>query len=158
MTRPRWTPARAILAGGLAAGVLDIAYAFVFWGLRGVAPVRILQSVASGLLGASAYQGGAGAAVLGAGLHLLNAFLIAAVYVLASRRLPDLAHRPALWGPLYGIGAYLVMNYVVIPLSAFPRRGGSPAPVVWITGVLVHMLLIGLPIALAARRAAPGGN
>lgn len=155
MSEARWTPRRAILLGGLVAGLLDISYAFLLWGLRGVPPVRILQSVAGGLLGADTYEGGTGTAVLGAALHLLIACLIAAVYVLASRRLPDLARRPALWGPLYGIGAYLVMNYVVVPLSAFPRRGGTPAPVVWITGVLAHMFLIGLPIALAARRAVP---
>lgn len=153
-----WSPGRAILVGGFVAGVLDITYAFVFWGLRGAAPGRILQSVASGLLGSASYEGGTGTAVLGGALHMLNACLIAAVYVLASRRLPDLARRPFLWGPLYGIGAYLVMNYVVIPLSAFPRRGGSPAPAVWITGVLAHVFLIGLPIALAARKSAPGGD
>ncbi len=150
-----WTPVRAIAAGGLAAGILDISYALLFFGSRGVSPARILQSVASGLLGASSFDGGASSAALGALLHMVNALLIAAVYVLASRRLPELARRPLQWGPLYGVGVYVVMNYVVVPLSAAPRRGGPPAPVVWITGVLAHMFLIGLPIAIAARKAAP---
>jgi hypothetical protein len=150
-----WSPGRAVFVGGLAAGILDISYAFLLWGLRGVSPVRILQSVAAGLLGSASYQGGAATAALGAGLHFFNAFVIAAVFVMASRAWTVLAHRPLVFGPLYGAGVYLVMNYVVIPLSAFPRRGASPAPVVWITGVLVHMFLVGLPIALAARRAAP---
>ena len=43
------------------------------------------------------------------------------------------------------------MSLVVIPLCAVPGPRGTPAPVVWITGVLVHMFLIGLPIALVAR-------
>ncbi len=157
MKSARWSPGRAVLVGGLAAGVLDISYAFLLWGLRGVSPVRILQSVAAGLLGSPSYQGGAATATLGAALHFFNAFVIAAVFVAAATRAwPILARRAALFGPLYGIGIYLAMNYVVIPLSAFPRRGGGgPPPVVWITGVLAHMFLIGLPIALAARRAAP---
>lgn len=48
---------RAILWGGLIAGALDLLYAFVWYGPRGVSPVRILQSIASGLLGADAYEG-----------------------------------------------------------------------------------------------------
>jgi uncharacterized membrane protein YagU involved in acid resistance len=156
MNGQRLTPGRAMLVGGLIAGALDITYAFVLWWLRArVSPRRILQSVAAGLLGKASYEGGAGTAILGAFLHFFNAFVIAAIFVAASRVWPVLARRATLFGPLYGIGVYLVMNYVVIPLSNFPRRGGSPAPVVWITGVLAHMFLIGLPIALAARRAQP---
>src|SRR5262245_64341301 len=151
------SPGKAILLGGLIAGALDITYAFVLWWLRAqVTPMQILQSVASGLLGKASYEGGAGTAVLGAVLHFTNAFIIAAIFVAASRVWPVLARKATLFGPLYGIGVYLVMNYVVVPLSAFPRRsGGGPPPVVWITGVLVHMLLIGLPIALAAKKTLP---
>jgi uncharacterized membrane protein YagU involved in acid resistance len=157
MSRQPLSPGRAILVGGLVAGALDITYAFVLWWLRAaVPPRRILQSVASGLLGKAAYDGGAGTAVLGAFLHFFNALVIAAIFVGASRIWPVLARRATLFGPLYGIGVYLVMNYVVLPLSAFPRRGGGgPPPVVWITGVLAHMFLIGLPIALTARRTLP---
>ena len=44
---------RAILLGGLAAGILDLAYAVVVSRLlRGTSAVRVFQSVASGLLGA----------------------------------------------------------------------------------------------------------
>jgi len=43
---------RAILWGGLIAGTLDILAAFINSGLRGVSPTRVLQSIASGLLGA----------------------------------------------------------------------------------------------------------
>ena len=157
MNSRRWSPGQAILAGGLIAGALDITYAIVLWWLRAkVSPMRILQSVAAGLLGKASYEGGAGTAILGLGLHFFIALVIAAIFVAASRRWPVLARRATVFGPLYGIGVYLVMNYVVVPLSAFPRRGGGgPPPVVWITGVLVHMFLIGLPIALAARRTLP---
>jgi hypothetical protein len=142
---------RAIVTGGLVAGACDITYAFVAYGMRGASPVRILQSVASGLLGRSSFEGGAATATLGAFLHFFIALTAAAVFCLASRRLPALARRPWLWGPLYGLAIYIVMNYVVIPLSAVPK-GGTPVAAIVVSGVLVHMFLIGLSIALAARR------
>ena len=156
MNGQRLSPGKAILVGGLIAGALDITYAFILWWLRAqVTPMQILQSVATGLLGKASYDGGAGTAILGAFLHFFNAMVIAAIFVGASRIWPVLARRATLFGPLYGIGVYLVMNYVVLPLSAFPPRTRPPAPVVWITGVLAHMFLIGRPIALAAKRAVP---
>ena len=156
MNGRRLSPGKAILVGGLIAGALDITYAFILWWLRAqVTPMQILQSVAAGLLGKASYDGAAGTAILGAFLHFFNALVIAAIFVGASRIWPVLARRATLFGPLYGIGVYLVMNYVVLPLSAFPARTRPPAPVVWITGVLAHMFLIGLPIALAAKRAVP---
>lgn len=145
-------PLTAILGGGATAALLDITYAFIAFGLRGASPVRILHSIASGVLGKAAYQGGAGAAALGALLHLGIAVVMAAVYVAASRVLPALNRRPWLWGPLYGIGCYLVMNYVVLLLRFGPR----PAPHldVLLGGVAIHMFGVGLPIALFAARAA----
>jgi hypothetical protein len=149
--RPR---ARAtILYGGLAVGVLDILYAFTFWWLKGVGPARILQSISSGLLGAAAYQGGAKTAVLGGALHFLIAFTIAAVYYAVSLKLPVLVRSPFLWGPLYGAAVYFFMNYVVIPLSAVPRAAAFN--VAWfVCSVIAHALLVGLPVALLARRSA----
>jgi uncharacterized membrane protein SirB2 len=146
------SPLAAILGGGLTAALLDITYAFVAFGLRGAGPVRILQSIASGVLGKAAYQGGAGAAALGALLHVGIATVMAAVYVAASRALPALNRRPWLWGPLYGIGCYVVMNYVVLPL----RFGPKPTPhiAVLLGGVAIHIFGVGLPIALFAARAA----
>lgn len=143
---------RAIFWGGLVAGALDITYAFVFYGLRNrLSPARILQSVASGLLGADAFKGGLGVAALGAALHFLIAFTAAAVYYAASRRLNLLLRRAFVCGVVYGVLIYALMNYVVVPLSAAPPRG-TPPPVVLVTGLLVHMFFIGLPIALFARR------
>src|SRR5687768_10025558 len=116
----RHPAAFAILVGGLIAGAIDISYAVGFSAFRGVAPVRILQSVASGLLGSPAYQGGAGTAALGFLLHFLLMLIIAAIFYVASTRLRFLLARPVLWGAIYGFLVYWVMNLVVLPLSAFP--------------------------------------
>ena len=116
---------KAVLLGGLTAGVLDIADALIFHGARGVAPWRILQAIASGLLGREAFAGGAWTAALGLGLHFFIATTAAAVYALASLRLPVLdpaalscAAQPLAWS------STSVMQYVVLPLSAF--RPGPP--------------------------------
>ena len=153
MTR-RNPAAFAILVGGGIAGALDITYAIVFSYLRsGVAPARILKSVAGGLLGTAAFAGGASVAALGLCIHFFNALTIAAIYYVASRRLPFLTRQAVPWGIAYGFGVYWVMNLIVLPLSALHRRG-SMVPIVMITGLIVHMFLIGLPIALATRKAA----
>ena len=142
-----------LLVGWLVAGTCDIIYATGFSYLRsGVAPSRILQSVASGVLGRGAFDGGASTAALGLGLHFTNALIITTIFFLVARSQPRLVQRPVLIGALFGGVVYLVMNYVVIPLSAIGAIG-YPPPAIWISGVLVHMFLIGVPIALAARQA-----
>ena len=142
----------AIAWGGLVAGVLDILDPIVIHGLRGVPPIRILQSVASGLLGPDAYSGGWPTAGLGLGLHFLIACTAAAVYVLASRRLRVLVTRPIVCGLAYGLVVWAVMRFGVLPLSAF-RTGPFTVDWMLVNALGIHMLGVGLPIAFAARGA-----
>jgi hypothetical protein len=146
----------SIVYGGLVAGVLDISYAIIFSYLRsGVAPARILRSVAAGVVGRDAARaGGWKLALLGLFLHFLNAFIIAAIFFCASLVLPMLIRHAVIWGLLYGIGAYFVMNYVVIPLSAIGPVSATPPLSVFLSGLAIHALGIGLPIALFTRRSA----
>jgi uncharacterized membrane protein YagU involved in acid resistance len=147
------TPWRFVLAGGIVAGTLDIVYACLFWGLRsGSPPRRILQSVAAGLLGKASFQGGLRTAALGLGLHYFIALSMAVAYYLVARRWPLLWQRAALCGAAYGLLLYGVMNYVVVPLSA-AGGPGSRNPL-WVgLSIVVHVGLIGVPIALFTRRA-----
>ena len=169
----------AILLGGLAAGVLDIVYAFVVYGplSYGVSPLQVLQSVAAGWIGRDASRaGGWETGLLGLATHFLIATLMAAVYVLIATRVSALNKRPILWGFLYGLVLYVAMNYVVVPLShaganahfasslseAMSRLEGSfsgvrpryDADYPWmIPGtIFTHTVLVGIPIALIARR------
>jgi hypothetical protein len=147
------TPWIWLCAGALVAGTFDICYATSFSYLRsGVPPGRVLRFVAGGLLGASAFNGGTPVAALGLGLHFLIAFIVTAIFFAAASMLPSLTRRPLVIGAVYGLAVYVVMNYVVLPLSRIGPRPTPPAAV-WVSGVLVHMFLIGVPIALAARRA-----
>lgn len=143
---------QVILLGGLIAGTLDITGACVVSWLRaGVSPIRVFQSVASGLLGAASSTGGARTAALGLALHFLIATVWTVVFYFASRKLRFMVARPVTIGLLYGVVVYLFMNFVVIPLSAVPRRGPPPLSG-RIIGLLVIMFCIGLPISLIVSR------
>jgi hypothetical protein len=85
---------QAVLCGTLAVGALDAIDAIVFFGLRGVTPIRIAHSIAAGVLGRAAFQGGLATALLGLCLHFFIAFIIVAVFYLASRRVPALTRHP----------------------------------------------------------------
>jgi hypothetical protein len=145
-------PATIVLTGGLAAGTFDIVYACTFWAVtRGVAPTRIFQSVAAGLLGSAAFDGGAATAALGLALHYCIAITMAFTYYLLATRWSALSERPVFLGASYGLLLYGVMNYVVVPLS---RARPAPPDPVWISlSILVHAFLVGVPIALFTRRA-----
>ena len=143
-------PIRAVLSAGLTAGALDITAAFGFYALRGVSPVRILQSIASGLLGSAAFEGGAPAATLGALLHFFIALVAAAVYYWVSRHLTFLVRQPVVSGTSYGVAVYMFMNHVVLPLSAVAKRPFALGTALIM--VVIHVLCVGLPIAFIVRR------
>ncbi|WP_129794273.1 hypothetical protein [Sphingosinicella sp. CPCC 101087] len=144
--------ATAILAGGLVAGAIDIAYAFAANYLQsGMSPTRVLQAVASGLIGRDAFQGGAAAAALGLVLHFAMTVAMAAIFLAAVRALPPLRQHMLLAGLVYGGLIYFAMRWVIVPLSGFPgdlRTFGA-------LEFAVHVLGVGLVIALAVRRFAP---
>lgn len=143
---------KAILWGGLVAGVLDAVDGVVAFGLKGLNPIQVLQYIASGLLGPSSFHGGLGSAALGTILHFFIAFAAAAVYVAASRRIAVLNSRAILFGLLYGVSVYSFMNYLVLPLSAVPPSSFSLG--MFLNGMIGHALFVGLPIAFCAKRAA----
>jgi hypothetical protein len=148
------SPVRAVLWGGLTVGALDLADAFIFFGLRGVAPVRILQSIASGALGRAAFSEGLAAAALGVAVHFFVATSIVFVCYLASAVIRSIVRHPFVFGPIYGWIVYAFMNLVVIPLS----RAG-PSRFVWpvvLNGLAIHALGVGIPSAWFARLARRG--
>lgn len=149
--RPPLSPASAVLLGGLTIALLDIADAIVYYGLKGATPIRIFQSIARGLLGRAAFDGGLPTALLGALLHTFISVMIALVFYVAATRLPVLVRQPWRWGALYGVGVYLVMYLIVLPLS---RVGLPPfrAPDV-LDEILIHVFGVGIPAALFARAA-----
>ena len=135
----------AIAVGGGIAGALDLTQACTLFGWD------IPLVIAGGLLGRQAFHGGVGTYVLGVGLHFFIAFSAAAVYYLASRRLSFLTEHPLVCGLFFGAAVEEVMNLVVLPLSALHARGPYTLHDL-ILGLLVHMVVIGLPISFSVRR------
>lgn len=153
--REPWTAARAVAIGALAVGLLDGLDALLFFGLRGAPPIRIFQAVASGLLGRAAFAGGWATFALGVALHFSVASAIVSTYILASWRHPLLTRSPIACGLVFGVVAFFVMQWVVVPLSAATAGPRWPSWPVLANGVLGHALLVGLPAALVARASTP---
>jgi hypothetical protein len=151
---PMSRPAMGILLGGGVAATCDIVYAILRQAGYGRDPVWVLQSVASGLLGQAAFESGVPGAVLGLVCHYSILLVAALTYYLASRRFPVLVTQALACGALFGITVYLFMNFVVLPLSAFPFSPSYPA-LKLLEGFASHALFVGIPIALSVRHFAP---
>ena len=144
------TNVQAIFWGGLVAGILDAVDGVIAFGTQGLNPIQVLQYIASGALGPSAFQGGLATAALGTLFHFSIVWVVAAVFVLAARQLEILKTHAVPAGLLYGAAVYFVMNYLVLPLSAVAASTFHIG--LFLNGVIGHALFVGLPISLFARR------
>lgn len=135
----------AVAVGGGIAGALDLLQACLLFGWR------VPLVIAAGLLGRQAFHGGVGTYILGVCLHFFIACSATAIYYAASRKLRFLLQHPLVCGLFYGIAVELVMSYIVLPLSALHARGPYKLHDV-LLGLAVHMVVVGLPIALSVRR------
>ena len=135
----------AIVMGGGIAGTLDLLQACILFGWK------IPLVIAGGLLGREAFQGGDGTYVLGVFLHFFIAWSAAAVYYAASRKLRFMTEHPLVCGLFFGAAVEEVMNLVVLPLSALHAKGPYKLHDL-ILGLLVHMVVVGLPISFSVRR------
>jgi Na+/alanine symporter len=135
----------AIGVGGGVAGTLDLLQACILFGWD------IPLAIAGGLLGRQAFEGGAGTYVLAVLLHFFIACSAAAIYYGASRKLVFLREHPLVCGLFFGAAVEDVMRFIVLPLSALHARGPYKLHDL-ILGLLVHMVVVGLPISFSVRR------
>ena len=140
--------AMAILIGGGVAGALDLTQACILFGWD------IPLSIAGGLVGRGSIHGGAPMYLLGVFLHFFIALSAATTYYIVSRRLIFMKDYPLVCGLFFGAAVDTVMNLVVLPLSALHARGPYELQDL-IQGLLVHMIVVGLPIALSVSRFSP---
>ena len=135
----------AIAAGGLAAGTLDLTQAMILFGKD------IPLAIAAGLLGPQAFHGGAATYILGVLLHFFIACSAAAIYFAVSRKLGFLTVHPLVCGLFFGAAVELVMTLIVLPLSALHATGPYTYREL-VLGLLVHMIVVGLPISFSMWR------
>ncbi|MGH8110847.1 MAG: hypothetical protein ACREPL_02745 [Rhodanobacteraceae bacterium] len=136
----------AIAAGCLIAGTIDTGAA----ALINRMPIPwILHAIAGGVTGMAALRGGTATAWIGLRLQWGMSLLIAAIFSTAALRLRWMLRRPVAAGLAYGAIVFVVMNYVVMPLSAWHRINRFP-PEKFIEN-LAAMLLSGLIVAIGAK-------
>ena len=143
-----WSIAARIATATLVAGTLDILAATGMTLAYGRKVDAMLRSVASGPFPGAKDWGAAGA-LTGLAVHFVLMAIMATVFVLAADRMPQLKAKPIFWGIAYGLVTYVVMNLIVVPL----RFGAFPTSAIGISSqLLFHIVLVGIPIALVARR------
>lgn len=143
----------AAVAGGWIAGTVDIGSACL---INSLAPRVILQTIASGLLGAASFHDGWPAALAGLVLQWAMSMLIAAMYGAGASRFAWVRRHPVWAGIGSGGIIYLVMNYAVVPLSAAPfRPSAAPAKVL---ENLLAMVLFALIVAAVTQYVRAGAT
>lgn len=147
---------RPIVYAGLTVGVLDAIAATLNSAFRGGNPIRVFQYVASGVLGPSAFEGGIATYALGLLFHFTIAFGASIVFITASRFLPFLTRTPFVIGPIYGVIVYFVMREVVSPLSLVSKLPSTVSGM--IVMIIIHIVCVGLPIALITSKFAKEGD
>jgi hypothetical protein len=149
---------QTIVYGGLTIGVLDGIAAVTNTFIRsGVGPDRVFQYIASAVLGREASNaGGAATIALGVVMHFCVAFGVATGFYVLSLRFPALIRYALIAGPVYGGFVYFVMAYLLVPLTKVQQ--GQFNLTGMMTGILIHMLCVGLPAALWARHSAKVNN
>jgi hypothetical protein len=136
-----------IFKSGLVAGTLDaIAGVIVYFIWFKFNPFQVLQFIASGVHGPSAINSGIPMIFAGMIYHYFIAFVVAAIYFFAYPKISVLRNYKIVSGLLFGLGIWLIMNLLVLPNSNIPK-GPFDAGLAAV-GIIWHMLLVGLPIAL----------
>ena len=141
--------ARPIALATLVSGTLDILFAMILTVSFGRQIPNMLRFVASGPFPAATDMGGAGA-VLGLLVHFALMAIMATALMLLVRWKPERLDTPYLTGIAYGVVTYFAMNWAVVPL-----RFHSPLPpstLSMVTQGFAHVVLVGIPMALIARR------
>lgn len=143
--------------GTLVTGLADLVFAMGFWWIsHQVAPLRILQSIAAGWYGEASFAGGARSASVGALSHFAIIFCFILAYRQAAARWPLLRMHPRAVGAIYGLGLYLLMNFVVLPLSAAGMAKFNN--LAWVLGSIAIHALIGVLCAHYALGGSPSAG
>ena len=144
---------RLSVIGGIIIGLLHLIIEnWLVFSLLYKSPfVSVLQFIASAALGNAAFTGGLTTALLGVLFHFFTAFVIATVFIFSADRIPFLRRNLILGSILYGFGAFVVMDFIVLPLSAAPALP-APTPFQLIETIIDHILTIGLPLGILLQR------
>lgn len=147
---------KAVVQAWLIVGTLDILAAIIQTLLAGGSITRLMQYIASGVFGPSAFEGGMLYATLGLAFHYVIAFGWTLLFFMVYSRLSFAPNHRVLTGIGYGIFVWFMMNRVVLQLSNVKPGAFDPARATMAAAVLI--VAIGLPLSFLARRYFSEGN
>lgn len=141
----------AIIQAGLLAGTLDILAAFTHFYIKtGKNPLLILRFIASAVFGKAAFEEGNSMLAIGLLLHYIIAFCWTILFFLLYPQIIALVKNKFVAAFFYGIIIWLAMNLLILPMTKLPKPTLSLVPS--ITGALILIVAIGVPVALLAKK------
>ena len=140
---------KPIALATLISGTLDILFAMILTVAFGRQVPNMLRYVASGPFPSATDMGMSGA-ILGLLVHFALMAIMAAVFMLAVGHRPSLVANPWLAALVYGLITYVVMNWLVVPMRFDVPL--PPKPLSIATQLFAHIVLVGVPFALIARK------
>jgi uncharacterized membrane protein YagU involved in acid resistance len=141
----------AILLAGLVAGTLDISIALIQYYMQtGKDPANVLRYIASGVCGNKAFTGGNSMASIGLLLHYIIAFIWTIIFFLIYPKIPALKKNVAATAIGYGLLVGLLMNFIILPLSAVPPFHVELSKL--IRAIVILIIAIGFPVSFFAKR------
>lgn len=142
---------KPILLAGLTVGILDgISAVLSYLGKGGNKPEIVFKFISSGILGNTAFGGGYEIVALGILLHFVIALGWSFIFFLFYPKVPEPYRNKYVFGPLYGLIVWGMMQFVVIPMSSTPPVDSSAVGM--LIGIGIHFVAVGLPIAVVFHR------
>ena len=144
-------PVRLMLASGLMVGTLDGTAAIVDFLVSSHGDPRVVfRYIASGILGFHAFSGGFPVALLGIAFHYVIAMSWTILFFITYPRFRLLRHHWLPTGVAYAMVIWIVMNFVIRPLSLVPHLPWTLFKVV--KSYLILAVVVGPPITYTAKR------
>jgi hypothetical protein len=139
--------ARAAVLSGLAGNVaISLYLAVTLPSFFHTKPLLLFQWDASNIVGAIAYSGGIGSALLGFLFDCIVSICWAAIFAAFYQTFAPVRRAPVASGLLFGLVVVAVMLELVVPLG-HAQRASHAVPALLNTTV-AHTLFFGLPVAL----------
>ncbi|SKB46382.1 hypothetical protein [Daejeonella lutea] len=140
-----------ILKAGLLVGTLDILAACLQFILNTrKEPSAVFKFIASGVFGARAFSGGYVMAFAGLIFHYLIALAFTVLFFFLYPKMHSLIKNNVLILMIYGTFVWLIMKFLIIPLSNTPSQQSTYLGAA--TSVTILIICVGIPLSIIAER------
>lgn len=145
------TPIKLILLMGLLVGSLDISAAFVDYYLAtGSGPETILRFIASGVFGMAAFSTDGSMVLWGLAFHFIIAYSFTIFFYWLYPKIKLMSSQIILTSIFYGLFIWLVMTWIVLPLSYTPKQEFNFEKAV--KAIIILICMIGFPLSFLMKK------